>query len=106
MLPLRPLRPVRAGGIVYGTARLPPSGPRHAYSITRAPRGTVRHGTSGVNDGSDGLLVRGAMDTVKERSSAVPLADSPLGRTIATSATDIWNDSCAVGELEYEISSG
>ena len=46
------------------------------------------------------------MDTVKERSSAVPLADSPLGRTIATSATDIWNDSCAVDELEYAISYG
>src|SRR6185312_4640143 len=37
---------------------------------------------------------------------APPLADSPLGRTIATSATDIWNDSCAVDELEYAISYG
>jgi transaldolase len=35
-----------------------------------------------------------------------PLADSPLGRTISTTATDIWNDSCAVGELEYAISFG
>jgi transaldolase len=35
-----------------------------------------------------------------------PLADSPLGRTIATTATDIWNDSCAVDELEYAISYG
>ena len=35
-----------------------------------------------------------------------PLADSPLGRTIATTATDIWNDSCAVDELEYAISFG
>jgi transaldolase len=34
------------------------------------------------------------------------LADSPLGRTIATTATDIWNDSCAVDELEYAISYG
>jgi transaldolase len=36
----------------------------------------------------------------------LPLADSPLGRTIATTATDIWNDSCAVDELEYAISYG
>ncbi len=35
-----------------------------------------------------------------------PLADSPLGRTVATTATDIWNDSCAVDELEYAISFG
>jgi transaldolase len=46
------------------------------------------------------------MDTVKERSTALPLADSPLGQTIATTATDIWNDSCAVDELEYAISYG
>ena len=45
------------------------------------------------------------MDTVKE-AAAPPLADSPLGRTIATTATDIWNDSCAVDELEYAISYG
>ncbi len=40
------------------------------------------------------------------RPSAPPLADTPLGRTIATTATDIWNDSCAVEELEYAISYG
>jgi transaldolase len=45
------------------------------------------------------------MDTVKEPAT-LPLADSPLGRTIATTATDIWNDSCAVDELEYAISYG
>lgn len=36
----------------------------------------------------------------------LPLGDSPLGRTIATTATDIWNDSCAVDELEYALSYG
>ena len=36
----------------------------------------------------------------------LPLADSPLGRTIAETATDVWNDSCAVDELEYAISFG
>jgi transaldolase len=36
----------------------------------------------------------------------LPLADSPLGRTIAQTATDIWNDSCAVDELEYALSYG
>src|SRR4029450_978504 len=34
------------------------------------------------------------------------LADSPRGRPIATTATDIWNDSCAVDELEYAVSYG
>jgi transaldolase len=38
--------------------------------------------------------------------SRLPLADSPLGRTIATTKTDIWNDSCAVDELEYAVSYG
>jgi len=37
---------------------------------------------------------------------APPLVDTPLGRTIATTATDIWNDSCAIDELEYAISFG
>jgi transaldolase len=36
----------------------------------------------------------------------LPLANSPLGRTIAETATDIWNDSCAVDELEYALSFG
>jgi transaldolase len=36
----------------------------------------------------------------------LPLADSPLGRTIAETATDIWNDSCAIDELEYALSYG
>ena len=38
--------------------------------------------------------------------AALPLADSPLGRTVATTATDIWNDSCAIDELEYALSYG
>jgi transaldolase len=40
------------------------------------------------------------------RARPLPLADSPLGRTISTTATDIWNDSCAIDELEYAISFG
>jgi transaldolase len=31
---------------------------------------------------------------------------SPLSQTVATTPTDIWNDSCAVDELEYAISFG
>jgi transaldolase len=47
------------------------------------------------------------MATLASRSAGrLPMADSPLGRTIATTATDIWNDSCAVDELEYAISYG
>ncbi len=34
------------------------------------------------------------------------LAGTPLGLTVATTATDIWNDSCAVDELEYAIGFG
>lgn len=44
--------------------------------------------------------------TIQARPSALPLADTPLGRTIATTATDIWNDSCAVDELQYALSFG
>jgi transaldolase len=36
----------------------------------------------------------------------LPLAASPLGRTVAGTATDIWNDSCAIDELEYALSFG
>jgi transaldolase len=32
--------------------------------------------------------------------------DTPLGRTIAETATDIWNDSCNVEELEYAVAFG
>src|SRR5215207_7338543 len=52
----------------------------------------------------EGRLVD-AMETLTG-TPILPLADSPLGRTIATTATDIWNDSCAVDELEYAISYG
>jgi transaldolase len=45
-------------------------------------------------------------DGATAASGPTPLADSPLGRTIATTATDIWNDSCAIDELEYAISFG
>ena len=34
------------------------------------------------------------------------LTASPLARTVAETATDVWNDSCAVDELEYAISFG
>ena len=37
---------------------------------------------------------------------SLPLAATPLGRTIAETETDIWNDSCAVDELEYALSFG
>ena len=43
--------------------------------------------------------------TLADRA-ALPLADSPLGRTIAETETDIWNDSCSIPELEYAISFG
>ena len=50
-------------------------------------------------------MVAGPTETMV-KGAGLALADSPLGRTIATTATDIWNDSCAVDELEYAISFG
>jgi transaldolase len=32
--------------------------------------------------------------------------ETPLARTVSSSATDVWNDSCAVDELEYAIANG
>jgi transaldolase len=51
------------------------------------------------------MLVGSATQT-RTASTTLPLADSPLGRTVATTATDIWNDSCSVPELEYAVSFG
>ena len=34
------------------------------------------------------------------------LSDTPLGRTVAETATDIWNDSCNVDELAYAVEFG
>jgi transaldolase len=34
------------------------------------------------------------------------VALGPLGRTVAQTATDIWNDSCSVDELAYAIANG
>ncbi len=50
-------------------------------------------------------MVAGATETMVG-ARGLPLANSPLGRTVATTTTDIWNDSCAVDELEYAISYG
>lgn len=47
-----------------------------------------------------------ASGTPSTPPTLLPRADSPLGRTISTTATDIWNDSCAIDELEYAISFG
>jgi transaldolase len=33
-------------------------------------------------------------------------ASSPLLEVVATTPTDVWNDSCAAGELEYALANG
>ena len=38
--------------------------------------------------------------------STLPLADTPLGRTVSETPTDIWNDSCAIDELQYAVDFG
>jgi transaldolase len=42
----------------------------------------------------------------KDRRVSISLADTPLGRTVAETATDIWNDSCNVDELAYAVEFG
>jgi transaldolase len=37
---------------------------------------------------------------------SVATTSSPLAETVRTTDTDIWNDSCAVAELEYAIANG
>ncbi len=37
---------------------------------------------------------------------AITLTDTPLGRTVADTQTDIWNDSCNVDELAYAVEFG
>jgi transaldolase len=44
--------------------------------------------------------------TTHEGTNLLTRADSPLGRTVSGFATDVWNDSCAVDELEYALSFG
>ena len=34
------------------------------------------------------------------------LTASPLARTVTETPTDVWNDSCAVDELEYAVAFG
>jgi transaldolase len=46
-----------------------------------------------------------AMTSLTDRSF-LPLAESPLGRTVALGPTDIWNDSCAEDELRYAVDYG
>jgi transaldolase len=40
------------------------------------------------------------------RAMSTTLADTPLGRTVAETATDIWNDSCNIDELAYAVEFG
>jgi transaldolase len=39
-------------------------------------------------------------------TTAPSLIDTPLGRTVADTPTDIWNDSCNVDELSYAVEFG
>ena len=34
------------------------------------------------------------------------LTASPLARTVSETPTDVWNDSCAIDELEYAVAFG
>jgi transaldolase len=40
------------------------------------------------------------------RTMSTTLSDTPLGRTVAETPTDIWNDSCNVDELAYAVEFG
>lgn len=39
-------------------------------------------------------------------TTSASLTDTPLGRTVAETPTDIWNDSCAIDELAYAVEFG
>ena len=39
-------------------------------------------------------------------TQSLTLTDTPLGRTVAETPTDIWNDSCNVDELAYAVEFG
>src|SRR6478736_7148592 len=94
-LPLGGGRVARWGVLSTHRIRLRNRIGRHGYPAATSPARGV--------DGSGGT----SMATLASHSAGpLPLAESPLGRTIATTATDIWNDSCAVDELEYAISYG
>src|SRR5262245_1213709 len=88
--PLRPRGP-RPGADRPFDASRPPTYHRH---LARNPSPTAT--VEGDSHGMTSIAAR----------PAPPLADTPLGRTIATTATDIWNDSCSIPELEYAISYG
>jgi transaldolase len=62
-----------------------------------------------VSDGDSQRMVhhgQSLTNQLESMSPALPLADSPLGETIATTPTDVWNDSCALDDLEYALSFG
>lgn len=50
-------------------------------------------------------IIGGPKAALADATAESPL-ESPLGRTIATTATDIWNDSCDVDELAEAIAFG
>ena len=39
-------------------------------------------------------------------SNAQTKVETPLMRTIETTPTDVWNDSCSVEELKYALANG
>jgi len=50
--------------------------------------------------------VTGANDLETPDMNISPSDMSPLHRTVSATATDFWNDSCSVSELEYAIANG
>ena len=92
----------------------------HALGAERPPDRYVDHGrqdraSRGLEDGPGSI--RGSVpQTITLAPSNPHLAprrevmtiatSSPLHRTVIETATDIWNDSCAVDELEYAIANG
>ncbi len=46
------------------------------------------------------------MNVASERGAPAASRDSPLARTVAETATEIWNDSCDADELRYAVAHG
>ena len=75
---------------------------------TPAPRAAPgwRQGAQGSGAAGPVCWAHGSDEVQVTPTDGRPLAATPLGRTVATTPTDIWNDSCSIPELEYAISFG
>jgi transaldolase len=86
---------MRANVYTEGAPRIAGSPAEWKVKQLRSPHAALAHPPASRYDVPDSEV--GPMQTQQL---------SPLGRTVAETATDIWNDSCALDELEYAVAFG